>query len=398
MTSVNFVESVNAKLRPIWDIASDSPFLFEALCRDYPWAADSYRRIKDDLPVPSTAAPFVSGRTMRPPMHKRCFYMLGQEGDSIHTIAVKGTEILARDVLKEVADLRYPHASMRTVVDYFPNRERKVPFALRVREALAESSAADKFQTAYVKRYREFAKIPVPLLVFKWSTEEVQKFVDSLHPQLAPHSAKVVADLVSEGLAVYVYFYPGLSNRVREFCDTLRSRPFEGFEATLLEMKEHLDVEEVIGGWIKLMARMLTLGFLPSNLATQDVGQLVQVQNAVIDGGFVDCDSLQTISEVGGETEVQFTLALGLFELASTVHSFLLQKFRPFRSVGPYSFTSTLLFDWVLNRLRAEVANEQKSGAEIHPWIARVIEREQGFESLMEIFAAAYPQRQSGHL
>ncbi len=48
----------------------------------------------------------------------------------------------------------------------------------------------------------------------------------------------------------------------------------------------------ILEGWLDVTARLLALGFVPKDPATVVTGDCLQVQNAVLDGGFADVESL----------------------------------------------------------------------------------------------------------
>jgi len=235
---------------------------------------------------------------VRPVNHHRAFYWTLGPG---RVVAFKGTEIVAADLDDSIARLARGRRFELRHLDHYPVRERKVPFALRLGEALREAENAALLQAAYVARYRALARVPLPLFVFRWSDDEVARF----RGQLAPHLTRYVLDLVDEllasGLGVYVYYYPGIPLRVRELASPI--------DATL----------DAVDDWVKLVARILALGFFPCSYVQADTGQMIQDQNAVVDGGFVDTDSLHAMAEGAEPGEFRRHLAFSTRVLAHTI-------------------------------------------------------------------------------
>ncbi len=82
--------------------------------------------------------------------------------------------------------------------------------------------------------------------------------------------------------------------------------------------------EQVVERWIDLVARMLALGFLPGRTEHIGIGHCLEMQNAVIDGGFVDLGSIVAMSKVRSERAFLEMLLAAFADLAKTVRHFLL--------------------------------------------------------------------------
>jgi len=247
------------------------------------------------------------GPYLRPSGHRRAFYVRDGAGAG-GVLAVKGTEPLAAnfgDFLDEIAAARVgvevrlgSPAVDRTLsraelggLDKFPILEGKVPGAVTVREALGEAHAALAIQRAHVARHGAPARLPLPVLVGRWPAEVTGRVEAELKARMTGRGLDLALAALSGGLGVYVYRYPTVPIRLAHLAvpDARRGADVAG---RLAAIARHVDPRAIVDGWLGLTARMLALGFVPKDPRAVVSGDCLQVQNACLDGGFTDVESV----------------------------------------------------------------------------------------------------------
>lgn len=315
----------------IWDLATEAPELVPHV----PGGEALLAALRRPLDLPPSTVTVGAGR-IRPKGHDRAFYQEVAGG----VVALKGSEPTCADFPAWVArmahgrvhvEIQLGTAAMDTLlsraelraIDKWPLIEGKVPGACTVREALAEARAAAGFQRAYLGRYGTPARVPLPLAVLRWPDEVVAAAAAALHPHLAERTRPIVAQALAEGLGAYAYFYPMIPYRLWHL--TVRDAVAGGYQARQAAMAGHLDARVIVERWIELVARMLACGFVPKDPGALPTGDCLQPQNAIIDGGFADVESLVPsagLDERALADAVRRTLA----ELATTITRLLLGR------------------------------------------------------------------------
>jgi hypothetical protein len=318
-------------------------------------------RLERGAPIAPSALPFELGRVVRPPGHRRCFYVrLGDEPLGSH-LAIKGTEPLLLEQLQAMLRTGLPRARMGahalTALDYFPIHEHKAPMLLLAREALDEAEIGDALCAAYVARYREVPPLPLPLFAFQWPQAVVDAYWKLLEPELSPWAREITARLIAGGAGCYVYHYPTAPfPRVRHVAASLRARGVRADRVAVLA-EQHAPAD-VIERWVRLFVRLLALGYLPSTESQIRSGQAVQAQNAVVGSGFVDLDSVRPLAQVTDEADLLGSYMLGVRVLAATVSVYLFgEQAEVEGSSGPYASCLAYVYDAVA-RLAAEDARD----------------------------------------
>lgn len=311
-----------------WDLRAHSPALLKKLEKDHPAAARVYASLKKRWPVPSTQEPFKAGAAFRLQGHGRAFCVSGKFPG---VVAVKGTEFLAADLPRALDRMgRRKGPMLETSLESFPLNEGKVPMALLADEAFAEAQRASEFQAAHLAAYGQTARVPLPLLVCRWSASDAAALEAALRPRLSERAGAAVRALLRGGLASYAYYYPAVPMRVRHIARQLRPMESRGFARRAARLRRWgrlyvPDFEPVtaVRRWCALAARMMALGYFPCSLAHRQTGQCVDEQNAVIDGGFADLDSLQPMAALLDDHDFQETFLLSWSNLSHTVKRFL---------------------------------------------------------------------------
>jgi hypothetical protein len=342
-----------------WDIASD-PRMLEALIGREPWLERPLEQMRRRAPYATTTSSFKSGHHCRLERHNRAFYRLGPTGS---VIACKGTEPLADDVEEAFNRLAW-HAPLGTSnLEFFVRFEQKVPMALLFEEARDEAEKAYQFQRAYVKRYGEFATMPVPLLVLRWAPRVATEFLRKIKPGLSERAWRGVKRLSEGGFGAYIYYYPNPPLRVQHVADRLPPLT-QGYRERAIELGRTANLESAIRGWVALVVRMLGLGYFPCSLDHDEIGQCVREQNVVLDGGLVDVDSMTKFSSIADDATFAETMMATLFELIDTIHTIWVTRHRPtsFRQLRTGTTTFLIVWQFVAAEFRAAMEREERAG------------------------------------
>ncbi len=372
---------------PVWDCAREAPTVLDALGPPGAWL-ETLRR---SVPVARSTRPFKSGPYLRLRGHLRSFcFLLPGSG----VIAVKGGEILAQDLDQALEAIKGPRAPLREApIENFPLLEQKAPMALLLEEALDEASLTARFQAAHLARYGTLARAPVPLLVGRWSAAATEAYLSRVEGLLSSRAARVTRRLAREGLGFYAYYYPGVPVRTRHLREDARVNDVDGYGRTQERLKAFGSVlvgpfepQAALEGWLRLAARMMVLGFFPCSLAQRNNGQCLSEQNACLDGGLLDLDSLEPFDRLTTGRRFTETFLLTWMELSTTALKLLtgalpagLCEAEPAR---------LLLHNIVLEGLRRQVHAESQNGTGLDPRLVSLLEAGRRFENLEEVLSS----------
>lgn len=379
----------------VWSLDTEAPELARALEAIAPWTRAAHDEMRRRMPFGRTCRTFSAGAFFRPAGHYRAIYMHGS-GQGV--LAIKGTELFAEDVRNTLVSIkhgRHPQADKKhSNLEHFPLIEQKVPMAVLVDEAITEARKAQLFQASHLERYGELANVPIPLIAIRWPQRAVAAFRDTLMPLLSGRAAELVDQRMACGLAAYVYFYRNPPLRAMHIDTALESKvsPHDGYRGRLAALEERADPRQVIHDWIALVARMLALGYMPCTHASHETGQCLRSMNAVIDGGFVDLDSMQLLSEMRSEDELIETVLVSLQELTDSVMTFALGSALSRSNIGPSTaMIAQAVFALVRDELRTAMDEEARNGAVFDPRLATLLGRGDMFDGLDSVLAALYP-------
>lgn len=365
------VQGINTvELQPVWSFTAEHPELREALAETEPWLAPALETLAIRLPLPETVGAFVARPFYRPPGSYRCFYYCpsslhdegsGRSAGGRAVVAIKGLEPCTRDVNVVLRDLKRACYSPHNIAEHLIFEERKIPASLGLAEALREAKRAAEIQSAHVRVYGSLARLPFPLFVFRHSVEVERQILEMLRRELSDDALETVEPWVACGLGVYVYYYPTAPVRARDIDLLLQGL---GFQQRMFALIGLCDPEEVIRRWVCLFVRMLYLGVLPGTLPSFRTGICCQPQNACIDGGFVDLDSLTPLIALRDDTAVYAALQFSTDSLLNTVRALVAgstDSMRPEGLEGRFDlhhlnlYVLALIQDGILNEARQEL-------------------------------------------
>jgi len=286
--------------------------------------------------------PFETSSAIRPRSHRRAFYVR-LPAPAKGFVAIKGTEVLHLEALEALVaggvHRAINHEHGIRAVEVFPIREHKVPMALVLREALDEAEIGAALVSAYLRRYRALPDLSIPLAAFAWPRANAEAFAQTLVPHLSPWAREICQRLISsEGLGVYAYYaavapFP----RARDVGQELDARSLEKARLRLLKAA-HGEPTAIVERWIRTVARMLNLGFMPCTPDQSAIGQAIQAQNAIVGGGFVDLDSVRPMAEIVEDEEFALALMVTLETLARTLGVLLFDDFKETQTRFPFGY------------------------------------------------------------
>jgi hypothetical protein len=341
------------------------------------------------LPLPPTCRAFLQGATFRPPRHNRSFYVRG-EGPGV--IAVKGTEPLVADfgeLLEHVAaEISVAHASEpRRAAEHFASIERKVPCAVTLDEARGEASKALALHAASLRHYGALAHVPFPLGVLKLSDEVSARVMDRVRATVTGTALGQLEPFTRNGLGVLVNYYAGMPTRVSSLNHVLPTTSYAERHERLFEL---LDPDVVMRSWSRQLARLLHLGFVPATPASGRTGNMCQPQNAALDGGFFDVDSVEPICTLPGPAAVADALAASMRSFYYTVRSMLVE-----RSYYHLGSADDVVEGWITSyvhtSMRRALAEEALPRVDLDPRVAQFFSADVELPDLLAALAAYHP-------
>ena len=315
----------------LWDIAVDAPDLLAALQHDLPDLPGRLTELRQQVPCAHSINPFQHDDLQRPYRHLRAFYQSTGAGTAV--LAHKGTEVYAHDRDQHLAVLaefriEYPvrGKSLFSAAEHFALVEQKIPLAIGAFEAVEDARAACQLQQAHLQRYGQLACLPTPLLVLQWPATARDSHLAALRGLLSERAMRIVDIMTADGLAAIIYHYPCLPLRVAHLPLELKKQGAGSWLQRLssLTASYGLTPEQVVERWIDLVARMLALGFLPGRTEHIGIGHCLEMQNAVINGGFVDLGSIVAMADVKSDSAFMEMLMAAFADLSKTVRHFML--------------------------------------------------------------------------
>jgi hypothetical protein len=399
-----------------WDIYEIAPDLVGAIAAAEPIIPALCQELRRRVPIVRTRRAMESPPFERPIGHGRSYYLrladLPGARSAAGCLAVKGTEVLCDDYWPWIQQMRNDRVCLELLVgdvsavrgspyaeisqiDRWPIVERKVPGVLTFAEASGEAQIAFDFQSAHARRYGAAARVPFPLLVYRWPESLCKQLWDKMRPLLASRSVPVVESSLRDGLGAYVYYYPTVPLRLNHLELEEISLPAAAVGRRFAYRKRaqglaqaKLDPQLIIGRWMELFVRMLCVGFLPKDPTSFLTADCLQSWNMVLDGGMVDIDSLKPAGEVIDDREFYDIVRRSVRELTIDVSRMLLGTKAidaRFRDRLPEVY-------WiVMNDLqRRFIAENQR--APIDPRLLRFFHTSDAFADLDGFFAMIFPE------
>ncbi len=378
----------------VFDLRQEAPELYALFRRQYAGLANIAGALERRFPVTRTWAPFVGRRFVRPRYHFRTFYWsasnlprrvqdLTAAGDGV--LAFKGTEPLAEDIDDGLARQARHRLVLQTRPNHFALHERKVPLAVSVGEVLTESRIGLEVQRAHVVAYGELARLPLPLLGLRWPSAVSERHRHRVERFLTPKSCEQLDRSWREGLGTFCYAYPVLPVRVSHW---VAARPVRSMDSPRFQVLEEWlggSPLRIVEGWLRTTARLACLGYLPCSLENTDwtgrgrgLGQACNPNNAVMDGGFADIDSIVPLRAIQSLADMFLSAELTVRELLGTVRLLLLGA-EGSEERGDYDAQALFLARYVHEGLLRLLRSEARRGARPDPRLTRYLQGDEKY-------------------
>jgi hypothetical protein len=287
------------------------PALFEHLVRTQPALVDAMGTLDGKLVVPPTSG--TSGSHLyRLQNHNRSFCLAVTADEDVYsasTIVLKGVEPWIDDFPEYVRWLSVSpfRQSTRTMAEHFPLAEGKIPGATSLREIRHEAELALDVQRKHLQHYGELAHVPLPLFTYKLGTDGPWR--TALKSHLSSAAFDRIEPLLNEGIGVLAYFYPAVPARADHVAGDRKLTDY---------LKTAYPVDQTIGKWVTLLARIMLLGYMPLTPLHDGLGGCMDAGNATLDGGFCDLDSLIPLAECADDELFHAGVLISLRELRET--------------------------------------------------------------------------------
>lgn len=277
------------KMQAVFDAEAGTPELIDAIAAELPQIRDVMASLRNSLPLAPHSGVGPIGRSgfYRIPNHYRsvCFVLPPRAANepSPGVIVFKGTEPLIAD-FPTYFDwmLGAPfRGSPLPLALHFPLDMKLPPAAMWIEECVAEQKVTSTVQQLFFKRHGRLARLPVPLFVFKMTPQQVARYEEVILTGVPADGMKKIRNKLIDGLGVEVYYYPELPVRA---ADLFVGNAREALKASLGTEQ----VEDTFRKWIKLLAEVLCLDYMPFAPWHHGMGGCVDPGNACIDGGFND--------------------------------------------------------------------------------------------------------------
>jgi hypothetical protein len=160
-------------------------------------------------------------------------------------------------------------------------------------------------------------------MVHRVESERCQSLVEEICQRCPSEHHARVRCLAAAGLAILVYWYPGLPLRAAHL-----PLPPVSPEFTLAQRIAALShgtlPEQVAGRWIELLSDTLCLGYVPTDPRAALQGLCLEAHNLTLDGGMVDLDSLRKMDSFRHPAEVQLALERSFEVMSQSLSEYLL--------------------------------------------------------------------------
>ena len=384
----------------IWDVRSEAPGVYDALETGDRQFVDAWTHdYAQDIPYSRSYKPFEGDDYFRPWSHARSLYTV-VPGTS-HTLCLKGTEACCPDLAVELAhgtkkDMYHKYVNQ---IEWWLRIEQKAPFVFTVREGLDEAMLAARVQNDYLRRHKRFARLPIPVRVYRFPTILQRQYVETLKSFCTPQIRELADFVVGSGLSVYVYLYQGPVDRINTIWAPSASGDtgYAGRRNEIAAITAKFDFEQCIDGWLRLCVELLALGWMPTTYNSDVTGQCVRHVNAFLNGGFGDLDSIRPIATITTDQDFYKSFWFMVAELVADVNMAMIGHTD--YSTGMWAshyypspnFGMAMVTSFVWERFRKFIYEEKRAGAVFDDRIEMIASGKSPFEKLHRIESAIFP-------
>lgn len=284
----------------VFDLESAAPAVFAALRESAPRAVSAIAALRvDGIPLMPSSAPGAHGNLYRLKGHNRSVCVaLTDDKRTADVVVLKGSEPLIADFdhyLQWMTGTQFG-AWPRPLAEHFPLFEGKAPGTVLLGEALAEATTALEVQARHLEHYGSLMRLPVPLLVWRLDEPDAARTIAQLQARISAMAFERLEPHLRHGIGVIAYYYPAPPVRVHAAGRAAFLSPAPAELASHRNLLEH-----AIPGWITIGARLLWLGLLPTTPLSWRLGDIFDPNNACLDGGVCDVNSIHPITPDTGD-------------------------------------------------------------------------------------------------
>jgi hypothetical protein len=374
----------------VWSLQENAPQLFEEVVRQNIIAEDLYSLLSRHVPTQRQVQHGIFGHFVRPDRHSRAIYLNldATTTDEKYSgcIAIKGAEPCAAnfgETLEQLVEkssvweletgvLPGVSSSVNIIMDrlhLFLVGEGKLPGVVELEECKEDALQALEFQEKHLKAFGEIAHVPLPLFVFRWPDETVEKVKAILRPLVSPTALRHLQRLDS-GLGVYIYYYPSVPYRMAhlELPVIFGNISYDDRKQALLEQIP--DPDNLVSSWFEVVSRMLALGYTATDPCSWNSGNCLMPQNLVLDGGICDVNSLRQVSTITQEGHRRHSLFETVRWLDASVRFFLFgENALSYRFIRNSFYTYTV----VIQNLQERLMRFRADGIEIDAHVEQIL-------------------------
>lgn len=359
-----------ANLQLVFDGERDTPEVIQCVEEGVPAIREVMASLRESLPLASHSGVGAIGRTgfFRIPNHYRSIsYVLPstKRGDpNPGVIVFKGTEPLLPD-FPAYFDwmLGAPfRASALPLGLHFPLEMKLPPAAMWIEECVAEQAVASQVQGQYLGRYGRLARLPVPLFVFKMTSEQTGQYEEVVRSRLSKDAMWRIRNKLADGLGVEIYYYPELPVRV---ADLSVGNLKETFKAALAPEQ----VEATFRSWATLFSELVSFGYMPYAPWHHGMGGCCDTGNVCIDGGFHDLLTLVPFDAIPDFVTFRQSLLASIRLLSDSMISMAAVSVGPFSA--PESDAVSLAASFITQSLRTRVQEIERQAYPIDARLKR---------------------------
>ena len=372
-------------------LQENAPQLFEEVVRQNIIAEDLYSLLSRYVPAQRQVRYGLFEPFVRPKRHSRAIYLNLDATTTTDTkysgcIAIKGAEPCAVNFGEtfeklveessvwelETGVLSGVSTSVNVMMDrlhLFLVGEGKMPGVVQLDECKEDALQALDFQEKHLKVFGEIAHVPLPLFIFRWPDETIEKVKTILRQLVSPTALRELRRL-DDGIGVYIYYYPSVPYRMAhlDLPVIFGNVSYDDRKQALLEQIPEPD--RLISSWFEVVSRMLALGYTATDPCAWNSGHCLMPQNLVLDGGICDINSLRQVSTIPKEAQRRHSLFETVRWLDASVRFFLFGE-----NALSARFSKNCLHTYAvtLQNLQERLMKIQSEGVEINANVKQIL-------------------------
>jgi tetratricopeptide (TPR) repeat protein len=323
------------------------------------WVPEAVSALTKGLPIPPKIGKFQVNSFYRLPKHLRscCISLANLQGRVTGPVIVlKGLEVLSPDLARFLQVLSRSLSTEHRLkfIEHFPLIEQKAPSALTLDEAFKEAEIALTIHRRLGRPISD-VRLPLPIAIYEVGDEISARYSELTKLYTSHENAKAIERICQCGLGVYVYLYPSVPLRLFNTED-------REVEPTITAHLEALGGStkafSTIDSWCVHAALLLSLNILPTTPLSRFRGSCLDINNVVLDGGFVDVGSCVIIGTDISDEFIIESLERSIHILSRSILRYICRgNLLSDTSLAPVSLIARYCFERLKSRL---IANAQE--------------------------------------